>query len=67
MKDGSDPAFSRGDRDIGPVHVGIIMDGNGRWAKRRRRPRLEGHRAGLKSIRRVLQGRTTLLITHRLS
>ena len=38
-----------------PTHVAIIMDGNGRWARRRHRPRLEGHRAGLKAIRRVLE------------
>jgi undecaprenyl diphosphate synthase len=38
-----------------PHHVGIIMDGNGRWAKRRRRPRLYGHRAGAKSLREVVE------------
>ena len=38
-----------------PQHVAIIMDGNGRWARRRHRPRLEGHRAGLKAIRRVME------------
>ncbi len=37
-----------------PQHVGIIMDGNGRWAKQRGLPRLEGHRAGTENIRRVL-------------
>src|SRR5258708_5469205 len=36
-------------------HIAIIMDGSGRWATGRRRPRLEGHRAGLKSIRRVME------------
>ena len=29
-----------------PAHVGIIMDGNGRWAKKRGLPRIEGHRKG---------------------
>jgi len=38
-----------------PHHIAIIMDGNGRWATLRRRPRLEGHRAGLKAIRRVME------------
>lgn len=38
-----------------PVHVGIIMDGNGRWAQKRRRPRLYGHSAGAKSIRQVVE------------
>ena len=37
-----------------PVHVGIIMDGNGRWARARGMPRVTGHRAGTKNIRRVL-------------
>ena len=34
-----------------PRHVAIIMDGNGRWAKERRLPRIEGHRAGVKAVR----------------
>ena len=38
-----------------PAHVAIIMDGNGRWAKERGRPRLEGHRAGVDNIRSVLE------------
>ncbi len=36
-----------------PKHVGIIMDGNGRWARRRGLPRLAGHRAGVENLRRV--------------
>jgi undecaprenyl diphosphate synthase len=40
----------------GPQHVAIIMDGNGRWAKARGRPRSFGHRAGVQSVRRVLRG-----------
>ncbi len=38
-----------------PRHVGIIMDGNGRWAQARGLPRLAGHRAGTENIRRVLR------------
>lgn len=38
-----------------PAHVAIIMDGNGRWAKRRRLPRHAGHRAGLKATRRIIE------------
>ncbi len=38
-----------------PQHVGIIMDGNGRWAKQRGRPRLDGHRNGVINVRRVLE------------
>ena len=38
-----------------PVHVAIIMDGNGRWAAERGLSRTDGHRAGTESIRRILQ------------
>jgi undecaprenyl diphosphate synthase len=38
-----------------PAHVAIIMDGNGRWARERRLPRLAGHRAGVENLRRVLE------------
>jgi undecaprenyl diphosphate synthase len=37
-----------------PVHVAVIMDGNGRWASRRGLPRLAGHRAGVKAVREVI-------------
>ena len=40
----------------GPRHVGIIMDGNGRWARGRGRPHTFGHRAGVKAIKRVMYG-----------
>jgi undecaprenyl diphosphate synthase len=39
-----------------PVHVAVIMDGNGRWARQRGLPRLAGHRAGVENMRRVLEG-----------
>jgi undecaprenyl diphosphate synthase len=38
-----------------PRHVAVIMDGNGRWAKQRGRPRIFGHRAGADSLRAVLR------------
>jgi undecaprenyl diphosphate synthase len=38
-----------------PQHVAIIMDGNGRWAKERGRPRVEGHRHGAESVRAVVR------------
>jgi undecaprenyl diphosphate synthase len=38
-----------------PTHVGIIMDGNGRWARARGLPRLAGHRAGTENLRQVLR------------
>ncbi len=37
-----------------PRHVAVIMDGNGRWAKKRMQPRLFGHRAGAESLRAIL-------------
>ncbi len=43
------------DFDRLPRHVAIIMDGNGRWAKSRFLPRLEGHRAGVESVRSVVE------------
>lgn len=38
-----------------PRHVAVIMDGNGRWARRRGLPRLAGHRAGTEALRRVIE------------
>jgi undecaprenyl diphosphate synthase len=38
-----------------PTHVAIIMDGNGRWAKQRSLPRVEGHRNGAESVRAVVR------------
>lgn len=40
---------------ITPAHVGIVMDGNGRWAAQRGLPRLEGHRAGAHRVREVAE------------
>lgn len=38
-----------------PVHLGVIMDGNGRWATARKLPRFEGHRRGLEAVRRCVR------------
>ena len=38
-----------------PQHVAIIMDGNGRWARERKLPRLAGHRAGVENLRQVIE------------
>jgi undecaprenyl diphosphate synthase len=38
-----------------PRHVAIIMDGNGRWAKARHLPRVEGHRAGIRAVRETVE------------
>ena len=37
------------------LHVALIMDGNGRWAAARGRPRLHGHRAGAEAVRRTVE------------
>ena len=39
-----------------PRHIAIVMDGNGRWAKQRKRPRTFGHRAGAKAVRETVEG-----------
>ena len=39
-----------------PAHVAIIMDGNGRWARQRGRPREFGHRAGMVAVREAVEG-----------
>ncbi len=39
-----------------PQHIAVIMDGNGRWAAQRHLPRVEGHRAGIESVREVVEG-----------
>ncbi len=52
------------DLDRLPQHVAIIMDGNGRWAKQRHRPRLYGHRAGAKAVRKVVELAGELYIPH---
>ena len=44
-----------GQNDKVPAHVAIIMDGNGRWAERRKLPRVLGHNAGMKSMREVVR------------
>jgi len=38
-----------------PEHVAIIMDGNGRWAKKRKLPRIDGHRAGIETVRKAVK------------
>lgn len=38
-----------------PVHIAIIMDGNGRWARTKGRPRIEGHRAGINTVREIVK------------
>ena len=42
-------------RERWPHHIAIIMDGNGRWAQQRDLPRVEGHRAGVSSVRKITE------------
>src|SRR2546425_1707325 len=49
------PHLSAQARSMLPGHVAIIMDGNGRWAKQRNLPRIEGHRHGAESVRAVVR------------
>ena len=37
-----------------PAHIAVIMDGNGRWAKQRGKPRIFGHRAGSESVKAII-------------
>ncbi len=46
--------FKKIDSNNIPVHIAIIMDGNGRWAKKRLLPRLAGHKAGVNALKRVV-------------
>ncbi|MDE2364012.1 MAG: isoprenyl transferase [Hyphomicrobiales bacterium] len=47
-----------------PTHVGIIMDGNGRWAAQRSLPRFEGHRRGVEALRRTVRAAIDLRIAY---
>src|SRR4051794_21159639 len=53
-----------GSRTPLPIHVAIIMDGNGRWAARRALPRVEGHRRGVESVRRAVRSAIDLGIRY---
>jgi undecaprenyl diphosphate synthase len=48
------PIAGGGTDAVVPRHIAIIMDGNGRWAKQRRLPRVAGHRAGMEAVRRTI-------------
>jgi len=47
-----------------PVHIAIVMDGNGRWAEERNQPRLFGHKAGVKSVRTVVETAREIGVRH---
>lgn len=54
MSDASDNPEIVPPQDRLPAHVAIVMDGNGRWAKQRHKPRVFGHKAGVETVRRVM-------------
>jgi undecaprenyl diphosphate synthase len=58
------PDRSGGDGRRVPVHVGIIMDGNGRWAAARGLPRTEGHRRGVEAVRETVRAAGSLGIEY---
>ncbi len=51
----ADLLWQKIDRRRLPRHIAIIMDGNGRWARRRHLPRVAGHQAGVRAVRRVVE------------
>ena len=51
------------ERPADGLHVGLIMDGNGRWARARGLPRTEGHRCGADAVRRAAEAAPGLGIT----
>jgi undecaprenyl diphosphate synthase len=55
--------LSQIDRSALPAHIAIIMDGNGRWARKRGLPRVAGHRAGIDAVREVVEGSAQLGIS----
>jgi len=56
--------LARIDRSRLPRHIAVIMDGNGRWAKQRSLPRVEGHRAGVASVRDTVETAARLEVPH---
>ena len=61
-KPGSQEAslLKRIDKDRLPKHVAVIMDGNGRWAGKRKLPRVAGHRAGIESVQDIVESSARL-------
>jgi len=51
----SEELFEQIDLTRLPSHIAVIMDGNGRWAKKRSLPRVSGHRQGIKSVREIVE------------
>src|SRR6202049_2763771 len=64
MSNAAAPATKGPDHADPPLHVAIIMDGNGRWAAARGLPRAEGHRRGVEALRRVVRAASELGILY---
>jgi undecaprenyl diphosphate synthase len=60
MSGKEDPLLQLINRNALPAHIAVIMDGNGRWARKRGLPRIAGHRAGINAVREVLEGSAEL-------
>ena len=52
------------DTDKIPCHIAIVMDGNGRWARKRKLPRLSGHNAGMKAMKEIIKRSSALGVKH---
>ena len=52
------------DKNRIPAHVAIIMDGNGRWAKKKNLPRLAGHNAGMLAMKEIVKASSSLGIKY---
>ena len=52
------------DKNNLPQHIVIIMDGNGRWARKKNLDRISGHREGMKSVKAVIKGAKELGVKH---
>ncbi len=59
MSERSDPIAAPGAAPP-PVHIAVVMDGNGRWAKARGLPRIAGHRGGAEAVRRAVKAAADL-------
>jgi undecaprenyl diphosphate synthase len=64
MSNAAVSATHASDRSEGPLHVAVIMDGNGRWAAARGLPRAEGHRRGVEALRDVVRAACELGVAY---
>src|SRR4249919_2654599 len=63
MPGAEDQLLQRINRSALPAHIAVIMDGNGRWARKRGLPRVAGHRSGINAVREVVEGSAQLGIS----